>query len=250
MKSSPLSVLSFLAVMLFSLAACNSSDSTNSTNSKDSAGKNSNTPETTVPTTPTNTIITTPQAMLTVRHRVKDFDTWKLGYEANDSARLANGLHNYVIGRGAEDPNIVLVALKADDMNKAKAFASSPALKQIMQKAGVLGVPTIQFTTNTFQDTVTIGTTLRSMTMFKVKDWATWEKNFKDGEQERIDNGITIRVYGHDADDNNKVRLVTAITDTAKAYAYWKSDMLKKRRAAGGVIGEPERFVFNIVKRY
>ena len=251
MKSSRLGVLSFLTVILFSLAACNSNDTTNATTNNDSAAKdNSGTTETTPTTTPPNTIITTPQDMLIVRHKVKDFDAWKMGYDANDSARLANGLHSYVIGRGAQDPNMVLVALKVDDMSKAKAFASSPALKQIMQKAGVVGTPTFQFTTNTFQDTVTIATTLRSMTMFKIKDWANWEKNFKDGEQERIANGITVRVYGHDADDNNKVRLVTAITDTAKAYAYWKSDMLKKRREAGGVIGEPERFLFNIVQRY
>jgi len=38
--------------------------------------------------------------------------------------------------------------------------------------------------------------------------------------------------------------------DTAKAFAYYKSDALKKRREAGGVIGEPERFLFRIVQRY
>ena len=63
-------------------------------------------------------------------------------------------------------------------------------------------------------------------------------------------NGVVDRVYGHDPDDNTKVSLVTAVTDTAKAFAYWKSDELKKRRAAGGVIGEPKRFLFYVVKRY
>ncbi len=61
---------------------------------------------------------------------------------------------------------------------------------------------------------------------------------------------LTARVIGHDPDDNKKVSLVTAVIDTAKAFAYWKSDALKKRREAGGVIGEPERFVFQVVKRY
>ena len=59
-----------------------------------------------------------------------------------------------------------------------------------------------------------------------------------------------MRAYGHDVDDDHKVELVTAIMDTAKAAAYWKSDMLKKRRVAGGVIGEPDRFVFRVVARY
>ena len=65
-----------------------------------------------------------------------------------------------------------------------------------------------------------------------------------------MDNGITDRVYGYDPDDNKKVSLVTAVLDTAKAFAYYNSDALKKRRAAGGVIGEPKRFLFRVVQRY
>lgn len=246
MKSSSFTILPFLAAILFFTASCNNSATTDSNNA-DSAGKDTTSMST---ATNTNTIITTPQAMVVVKHKVKDFDAWQTAYDGHDSARLANGLHSYVIGRGTDDANTVLVAIKADDMAKAQSFSKSAGLKDAMQKAGVVGAPDIQFTNATFQDTAVISTTLRSMTSFKVKDWAAWEKNFKDGEQERIDNGILVRLYGHDANDNTQVRLVTAITDTAKAFAYYKSDALKKRRADGGVIGEPERFLFNIVKRY
>jgi len=83
-----------------------------------------------------------------------------------------------------------------------------------------------------------------------VKDWDAWQKSFEEGKQERIDNGIVERAFGHDADDNKKVSLVTAVTDTAKAFAYYKSDALKKRRAASGVIGEPKRFLYRVVQRY
>jgi hypothetical protein len=252
MKSLSLNMLSFLTAMLFFLSACNDSseNKTDPATGSDSADKNMNTTTTDNTTTTTNTIITTPQDMVIIRHKVKDFDAWKLAYEAHDSARLANGLHNYVIGRGLTDPNMVLVALKADDMAKAKTFAMNADLKKVMEKAGLTGAPIIKFVTNTFQDTAILSSTLRSMTSVKVKDWANWEKNFKDGEQERIDNGILTRVYGHDAGDDKQIRLVTAVMDTAKAFAYYKSDALKKRREAGGVISEPERFLFNVVKRY
>ena len=83
-----------------------------------------------------------------------------------------------------------------------------------------------------------------------VKDWDIWLKGFEDGKQERMDNGIVDRVIGHDLDDNKKVHIAIAITDSAKAFAYFKSDALKKRRIAGGVIGEPDRFVYRIVKHY
>jgi hypothetical protein len=200
--------------------------------------------------TTVNTIVTTPQAMVIVIHKVADYAKWKSGYDAHDSARLANGLHNYVIGRGLNDSNTVLVALKADDMAKAKAFAQSPDLKTVMQKAGVVGQPTMNFLTATWQDTSDVGAIPRSLTTFSVKDWDAWVKNFEEGKQERTDNGIVARVISHDADDNKKVALVTAVTDTTKAFAFYKSDALKKRREAGGVIGEPQRFLFTIAARY
>ena len=198
----------------------------------------------------TNTIITTPQNMMIVTHRVSNFAKWKTSYDEHDSLRLANGIHSYVIGRGLQDSNMVFVAVKADDMAKAKAFAKDPSLKKAMQKGGVIGTPTISFVITTFQDTAVISSDLRSRTTFTVKDWEAWQKSFEEGKQERNDNGIVTRAFGHDPDDNKKVSLVTALTDTAKAFAYYKSDALKKRREAGGVIGEPKRFLFRVVQRY
>src|SRR5205814_10348542 len=137
-----------------------------------------------------------------------------------------------------------------DDMNKAKAFAKDPSLKKAMQKGGVMGAPSMMFATVVFQDTATISTDLRSSTTFTVKDWDAWQKAFDSSKQERMDNGIMLRAYGHDVDDNHKVRVVMALTDTAKAFAYWKSDGLKKRMAQSGVIGQPQRFVYRIVQKY
>jgi hypothetical protein len=113
-----------------------------------------------------------------------------------------------------------------------------------------MGMPVISFTTMVFQDTANIGSVPRSSNTLTVKDWDTWQKAFEDGKQERLDNGIAVRDYGYDVDNNKKVTLVTALTDTAKAFAYYKSDALKERRKASGVVGEPKRFLFNIVQRY
>jgi hypothetical protein len=164
--------------------------------------------------------------------------------------RLANGIHSYVIGRGLQDTNAVFVAVKVDDMAKAKAFAKDPSLKKAMAKGGVIGAPTISFTTVTWQDTAQVSTDLRSRSMVTVKDWAAWQKAYTDSKQERMDNGIVDRAYGHDADDDKKVTMVTAVVDTAKAFAYYKSDALKKRREEAGVIGEPKRLLYRVVKRY
>ena len=145
-----------------------------------------------------------------------------------------------------------MVAMKADDITKAKAFAKDPGLKAAMQKGGVTGTPSISFVSMVFQDTATINSDIRSEARFKVKDWNAWQQAFDsaDAKQERTDNGLTVRAYGHDVDDDHKVIVVTAVLDSAKAYSYWKSDMLKKRRVASGAIGEPERFIFRVVQRY
>lgn len=247
MKQSQFTGLLFCAALSFLLTSCGGHGNEKTT-ATDSAAADT----TTKAPAPAaiNTIITTPENMLVVTHKVANYAKWKVAYEGHDSGRLASGIHNYVIGRGLQDSNMVLVALKIDDTAKAKAFVKDPGLKKAMQKGGVVGTPMISFFTATWQDTATIDSKLRSRTMFTVKDWDAWQKGFDEGKQERIDNGITVRVIGHDLNDNKKVSLVTAITDTAKAFAYYKSDALKKRRAASGVIGEPVRFLFRIVQRY
>jgi hypothetical protein len=241
MKQSRFSGLLFYS-MVFLLASCAGSESEKKT-STDSTTVDSST----AVVTPKITTITTPQNMMVAKHKVSNYAKFKAAYDAHDSARLANGIHSYVIGRGLQDSNMILVAEEVDDMAKAKAFAKDPGLKKAMQKGGVTGTLTFAFVTMTFQDIALVASDIRSKTTFTVKDWGAWQKAFEEGKQERLDNGIAVRAFGHDADDDKKVILVTVLLDTAKAYAYYKSDMLKKRRAAGGVIGEPERFLYRVV---
>ncbi len=213
--------------------------------------KAADTTSTTVaPVEKVNTIVTTPQLMGMVRHKVKDYAAWKASYDSRDSMRLANGIHSYVIGRGMDDSMMVLVALKVDNLDKAKAFSKDPGLKAAMKKGGVLGTPEISFVNVVWQDTVNVGRIPRVISSFTVKDWDTWKKAFEEGKQERIENGSVDRQYGHDADDNHKISLVTALTDVDKTKAYWGSDALKKRREAAGLTTTPNRFIFNIVQRY
>ena len=251
MKQSNFTGLLFCAAMVFFLISCGGSGSTENastaTTTDTAAGTTATTP---VIAAPVSTIVTTPVNMMVVKHKVANFAKWLASFEAHDSLRLANGLHKYVIGRGLVDTNMLIVALKADDIAKAKAFAKDPSLKMAMQKGGVTGAPVLSFLIAAWQDTGTISTGIRSRTSFSVKDFDAWQKAFETSKQERMDNGITDRMIGHDADDNKKISLVTAITDTAKAFAYFKSDALKKRREESGVIGTPDRFLYTIAKRY
>ena len=245
MKLSSFSSSLYYIGALLLLSSCGSGGSEKTT-AKDSTAS----ADTAAKAQPVNTIITTPQNVVVVTHKVADFAKWFTAYEGHDSARLAMGIHNYVIGRGLEDSNMVTVVLRVDDTAKAKAFAKDPGLKAAMHKGGVLGAPTIALVTETWQDTAKIESTLRARTTYMVKDWDAWVKGFEEGKQERMDNGIVDRAFGHDLDDNKKVFLVTVLADTAKAFAYYKSDALKKRRLASGVVGDPVRFLYRLVKHY
>jgi hypothetical protein len=225
------------------LFSCNNADNTTSeTTSTDSVA--------TTADVPVNTIVTTPENIMSVRHKVADYNKWIAGFESADSMKLANGLHNYVIGRSVDDSSVLLVATKADDIAKAKAFGNSAELKTAMKEHGVMGKPVMNFMTTAYQDTAQINTDIRAMTMVTVKDWDDWKTSFEGRRQDRIDAGLIDRVYGYDPDDNHKVIIVVAVTDTAKANAFWNSDKLKENMEKGGVVGKPERFVFRITKRY
>ena len=237
----------FYASFILVLASCGSNQSNESSNS--TAADSTTAPSNDSVTAP-STIVNTPQNMMVATHRVANFAKWKASYDSNDSLRLAFGVHSYVIGRGIEDSNMVMVALKLDDLEKGKAFSKDPALKKAMQNGGVVGTPNIQLTTLVFQDTATIGTDIRSRTTFTVKDFEAWRKVFESHKQTRVDNGLTDRAFGHDVNDDHKVTLVVAVNDTAKARAFWTSDLLKQQRAESGVTSQPQRFVYRVVQRY
>jgi hypothetical protein len=239
-------ILSGAAMSLFLISCQGGSGEKTTTDTTTNA---TTTPDT-ISTTSTSTVVTTPQNMMVVTHKVKDFAKWLPAYEGHDSTRLANGIHSYRIGRGLTDSNMVLVVVKVDDLKKAEAFGKSADLKQAMQRSGVVGAPTVRFTTNVYMDTGIISSNLRSRTTFSVKDWNSWKNAFDSSRQQRMDNGISDRAYGHDPNDDHKVTVVVALTDTSKAFAYWKSDTLKKRMAQSGVIGQPARFLYTIVKKY
>jgi len=245
-----ISLLCCTTMMVF-LASCGGGGSEEKSTTDTTATKTDTTTATTTTPHPTaSAIITTPQDMMVATHKVKDFAKWKASYDANDSLRTAGGVHSYVVGRGAQDTSMVLVAVKVDDMQKAKAFSNSPGLKKAMKEGGVIGAPTIKMMTIVFQDTSNVSTDLRVRTSITVKDWDKWQKAFDSTRALNEDNGLAVRAYGHETADNHKVTIVSAVTDTAKARAFFSSDMLKKRRVASGVVGEPQRFMYHVVQRY
>jgi hypothetical protein len=84
-----------------------------------------------------------------VRHKVADYVAWRKGYDAFEPSRTKLGARGHAVYRDIDDSNDVTAWHDFDNVEAAKAFASSSELKAAMKGAGVVGMPTIWFTRHT-----------------------------------------------------------------------------------------------------
>jgi hypothetical protein len=230
-------ILSAITVLaLFVCASCgNSSENTSTASSADTvkAAKDSVAPAEVKPAFK-------PFDVVEIVHTVKDFSKWKPAFDADSIARKANGLGFIVIGKNQANPNNLMVVLSVADLQKAKDFAASPRLKDVMKKNGVISKPEvsyfhiIRFTPDsTKKQWVTV--------THKVKDFDAWLKVFDaEGTATRAGYGLSDAVLAQAIGDSNTVHIVFDITDMAKAKARVNDPALKKLMTDAGVIGAPK----------
>ena len=82
-----------------------------------------------------------------IRHRIRDFDAWKAGYDAHQSRRAEAGLTEKQLLRNADDPDEIVALFEVADLDAARAFAASDDVRHKMQEAGVVDKPDIYFLT-------------------------------------------------------------------------------------------------------
>ena len=82
---------------------------------------------------------------LFIRHKVKDYDNWKEGFDSVLDFRTSNGAVESQVYRDPDDSNNITVITKFDNIDAAKKFAGLPELKEKMTEIGVLEEPTVFF---------------------------------------------------------------------------------------------------------
>ena len=83
---------------------------------------------------------------LNVRHTAADYAKWRVGFDAHETARRAAGATGVQqVYRDWENPNAVTIIMEWDNAEKARKFAQDPALREVMEKAGVIGAPEVRF---------------------------------------------------------------------------------------------------------
>jgi len=184
-----------------------------------------------------------------IRHKVKNFDKWKVGYLAHDSVRKAYGLTDGGLSRGLQDSNMVIVSEMVSDVKKAKEFSMLPNLKEAMKKGGVISTPTFDYLHVIRYDTSKPASPNRLEVVHKVKDFDVWLKAFdNEGSATRAGYGMVDKGIARGIDDSTMVYVLFVVTDTAKAMARGNSPELKKIMTDAGVVGAPKISMFREVQ--
>jgi quinol monooxygenase YgiN len=80
-----------------------------------------------------------------VHHKVKDYAQWKDRFDQHAKVRREAGSKGGRLFRDEKKPNNVAIVFEWEDMAKARIFFESKLLKDVMERAGVVGKPEIFF---------------------------------------------------------------------------------------------------------
>ncbi|UCB52975.1 MAG: antibiotic biosynthesis monooxygenase [Candidatus Zixiibacteriota bacterium] len=92
-------------------------------------------------------------AYMVIRHKVKDYDAWKVGFDNAIDIRKAGGEKSFRIFQLVDDRNDVVAIFEWDSLDNAKKFVDSPELREAMEKAGVSEEPKVNFLEEVAQGT-------------------------------------------------------------------------------------------------
>jgi hypothetical protein len=176
--------------------------------------------------------------------KVKSYARWRPAFDADSADRIANGMGLIVVGKSQKDSNSLVVVLSVADMQKAKAFESSPKHLDAMKKRGVIAKPMISYF-NIIRMNPDSKEKQWVVITHKVKNFDAWLKVFDaEGTAARANYGLVDVALGRDLSDSNNVQIVFDITDMAKAKARLADPALKKLMTDGGVISAPKSQIF------
>jgi len=82
--------------------------------------------------------------------KVENFAKWMHGFEAGEAMRAQAGIKIIGVYQSVDDENSVTVISEVPNPDMAKAILSAPAIKEAMEKSGVISAPEIKILNQTF----------------------------------------------------------------------------------------------------
>ena len=84
-------------------------------------------------------------AKLFVHHKVQDYPAWRKVFDDLTAMRTQFGSTGQQVFRSPSDPNEITILTDWRTLDQAKAYATSPELKEGMKNAGVTSQPDVMF---------------------------------------------------------------------------------------------------------
>jgi hypothetical protein len=78
---------------------------------------------------------------LICRHRTKDYDAFVRFFRTHESAHREAGFRVDKVMRGLDEPNDCVVLFEVHDLEKARAFTSSPEVPDAQALSGLVAPP-------------------------------------------------------------------------------------------------------------
>ena len=87
------------------------------------------------------------KVVVVITHEVKEYSVWRKGFDADDSNRKQAGFKVSGVYADVKNPNMVTIIGEFPSAAAAEAFSTSPKLKEVMEKAGVVSKPEVKILT-------------------------------------------------------------------------------------------------------
>jgi len=176
---------------------------------------------------------------LTVIHECKDYPTWRQAFDADAPNRAAAGLTDMHVLREHDNANVVALMFGVRDVNRAKAFTGSPDLATTMKAAGIIGPPKMRFRHGEYSR---VSAAIYATMTLTVRDYDTALKAYAMDAADRKGAGLTDLALLQLDDDRNNLLIMWAVSDIARATAFFDSPALTAHMVKNaGVVGPPER---------
>lgn len=81
---------------------------------------------------------------LIVTHEVQNFNEWKKGFEANETARTQAGISFKNLFTAVDNKNLVTILMEAPSVEVVNGLMGNTEFQETMKKAGVIGKPEVK----------------------------------------------------------------------------------------------------------
>jgi hypothetical protein len=79
-----------------------------------------------------------------ISHECKNYSDWRKVFDADEGNRSKAGFKSTALYHSADNSNKITIIGEAPSVEAIQAFMTNPALKEAMERGGVIGLPEVK----------------------------------------------------------------------------------------------------------